>query len=451
MKKAYERPVINKLQTGLMNKFGRSPAYARKVREEIDGVAINDLVDQFGSPLFVYSEKAIRQKYQQMYAAFSTRYPNVVFGWSYKTNYLQAICAVMHQEGAIAEVVSEMEYDKARAFGIPGEQIMFNGPHKPLPVLEKAMTDGAMVNVDHLDEICDLEQVSEKLGRQLHVGMRLNLDAGIYPQWSRFGFNLESGQALDAVKRMVNGGKLILSGLHCHIGTFIMEPSAYARQIEKMVAFAYEVEDKFGLAMEYIDIGGGFPSRSRLKGTYLPADIAIPPIDDYAEQITDALSRSLRPGDFPKLVLESGRAVIDEAGYLISSIVATKRLPDGTRAYVADAGVNALFTSFWYKFNIELDREVSGINENSVIYGPLCMNIDVIDEGVLLPPMKRGTRLIFSPVGAYNNTQWMQFIEYRPNVVLISESGEMDLIREAEDLTDITRREKLPERLAGTA
>ena len=451
MKKAYERPVINKLQTGLMNKFGRSPAYARKVREEIDGVAINDLVDQFGSPLFVYSEKAIRQKYQQMYAAFSTRYPNVVFGWSYKTNYLQAICAVMHQEGAIAEVVSEMEYDKARAFGIPGEQIMFNGPHKPLPVLEKAMTDGAMVNVDHLDEICDLEQVSEKLGRQLHVGMRLNLDAGIYPQWSRFGFNLESGQALDAVKRMVNGGKLILSGLHCHIGTFIMEPSAYARQIEKMVAFAYEVEDKFGLAMEYIDIGGGFPSRSRLKGTYLPADIAIPPIDDYAEQITNALSRSLRPGDFPKLVLESGRAVIDEAGYLISSIVATKRLPDGTRAYVADAGVNALFTSFWYKFNIELDREVSGINENSVIYGPLCMNIDVLDEGVLLPPMKRGTRLIFSPVGAYNNTQWMQFIEYRPNVVLISESGEMDLIREAEDLTDITRREKLPERLAGTA
>ena len=447
MKKAYERPVINKLQTGLMNKFGRSPAYARKVREDIAGVAINDLVDQFGSPLFVYSEKAIRQKYQQMYSAFSTRYPNVVFGWSYKTNYLQAVCAVMHQEGAIAEVVSEMEYDKARAFGIPGEQIMFNGPHKPLPVLEKAMADGAMVNVDHLDEICDLEQVSEKLGRQLHVGMRLNLDAGIYPQWSRFGFNLETGQALDAVKRVVNGGKLILNGLHCHIGTFIMEPTAYARQIEKMVAFAYEVEEKFGLAMEYIDIGGGFPSRSRLKGTYLPADIAIPPIDDYAEQITNALSRSLRPGDFPKLVLESGRAVIDEAGYLISSIVATKRLPDGTRAYVADAGVNALFTSFWYKFNIELDREVSGINENSVIYGPLCMNIDVLDEGVLLPPMKRGTRLIFSPVGAYNNTQWMQFIEYRPNVALISEKGEVDLIREAEDLTDITRREKLPERL----
>ena len=75
------------------------------------------------------------------------------------------------------------------------------------------------------------------------------------------------------------------------------------------------------------------------------------------------------------------------------------------------------------------------------------MNIDVIDEGSLLPPMEKGTKLIFSPVGAYNLTQSMQFIEYRPNVVLIGLDRQVDLIREAEDLTDIERREILPERL----
>lgn len=450
MKKTYEKPVIKKLQSGLMNKFGSSPAYARQVRDEIGGVSIDELVEQYGSPLFVYSEKAVRQKYQEVHTAFSTRYPNVVFGWSYKTNYLPAICALMHQQGSVAEVVSEMEYEKARALGVPGDQVIFNGPHKPLPILERAISEGAMVNVDHLDEICDLEQISKKLGRSLNVGIRLNLDAGIYPQWSRFGFNLENGQAMDAVKRMAHGGKLALNGVHCHIGTFITDPAAYARQVEKMVAFAREVEEGFDFSIEYIDIGGGFPSRSRLKGTYLSPDIAVPSIDEYAEAITEALSRSLRPGDFPKLILESGRALIDEAGYLISTVIATKRLPDGTRAYVIDAGVNALFTSFWYKFNIQLDREISGINENCVVYGPLCMNIDVVDEGALLPPLKRGTRMIFSPVGAYNNTQWLQFIEYRPNVVLIGEDGVVDLIREAEDLTDVTRREKLPERLALT-
>ena len=448
MKRPYEKPIINKLHTGLMNKFGRSPAYARKVRSEIDGASIDSLVEKYGSPLFVYSERCLRQKHRQMHTAFSTRYPNVVMGWSYKTNYLSAICAIMHQQGSIAEVVSEMEYQKARAAGIPGEKIIFNGPHKSLAALEKAVKEGAIINVDHLDEIYDLEQITQKLKRKIHIGIRLNLDAGIYPQWSRFGFNLETGQALDAVKRIKQGGKLILNGLHCHIGTFIMETSAYAKEIEKMVGFAYEVEKTFDFSIEYLDIGGGFPSKSRLKGVYLPPEVALPSIDEYAEAITHALSKALRPGDFPKLILESGRALVDEAGYLITSVVASKRLADGTRAYVADAGLNLLFTSFWYKFNIEMDREVGGINEHSVIYGPLCMNIDILDEGVLLPPLTRGTRLIISPVGAYSQTQSMQFIEYRPAAVLVGEKGEVDLIREAEDLTDINRREKLLKRLA---
>ena len=447
MKKAYEKPVINRLETGFMNKFGSSPLYARKIRKDIDGVPIDELVEKYGSPLFVISEKKLRQKYREAYNAFSSRYPNVLFGWSYKTNYLQAVCAALHQEGAIAEVVSAFEYEKARKLGIEGKDIIFNGPHKPIDILEKAALEGAKIHIDHFDEILDLEKVAEKLGKQIKVAIRLNMDTGIHPQWSRFGFNLESGQALDAVKRIASGGKLILNGLHCHIGTYILEPEAYAREVEKMVKFAYEVEDNFGFKIEYLDIGGGFPSKSKLKGTYLPPDVLVPSIDEFAEKITESLYKNLRPGDFPTLILESGRAIIDEAEYLITTVFASKRLPDGRKAYIADAGVNLLFTAFWYKFNIEIDREVQGTNEPAVIYGPLCMNIDVLDEGTMLPPLERGTRLIFSPVGAYNNTQWMQFIEYRPNVVMIMEDGTVEVVREREDLTDIERREKLPEKL----
>ena len=447
MKLPYEKPIIQKLQTGYMNKYGRSFAYARKVRKDIDGVLIDDLVDQFGSPLFVYSENNIRHKYRQMLNAFSTRYPNVVFGWSYKTNYLNAICALMHQQGSLAEVVSEMEYEKARDLGIAGEKIIFNGPYKSLAALERAVEEGATINVDHLDEIYDLELVAQKTNRPIHIGIRLNLDAGIHPQWSRFGFNLESGQALEAVKRIKTGGKLIVNGLHCHIGTYIMEVEAYAKQVEKMVSFSRELEKHFDFSIEYIDIGGGFPSKNRLKGVYLPPEVGLPSIDEYAEAITHALLKTLSPGDFPKLILEAGRALVDEAGYLITTVNSAKRLADGSRAYVVDAGLNVLFTSFWYKFNIEMDREAGGVNENCIIYGPLCMNIDTLDEGVLLPPLTRGTRLILSPVGAYNQTQSMQFIQYRPASVLIGNNGEIDLIREAEDLSDIVRREKTPERL----
>ncbi|MDQ7055327.1 MAG: alanine racemase [Persephonella sp.] len=447
MKKIYEKPVITKLQTGFMNKFGSSPLYARKIRKDIDGVPISELVEKFGSPLFVISEKKLREKFRQIYNAFSTRYPNVQFGWSYKTNYLKAVCAVLHQEGAIAEVVSAFEYEKARNLGIEGKEIIFNGPHKPVEILEVAASEGAKIHIDHFDEITDLEKIAEKLGKQIKVAIRINMDTGIHPQWDRFGFNLETGQALDAVKRIASGGKLVLNGLHCHIGTFILEPEAYGREVEKMVKFAYEVEDNFGFKIEYLDIGGGFPSKNRLKGTYLPPDVAVPPVDEYAEKITESLYSNLRPGDFPKLILETGRAIVDEAEYLITTVFASKRLPDGRKAYIADAGVNLLFTAFWYKFNIEIDREVQGSNEPAVIYGPLCMNIDIIDEGTMLSPLERGTRLIFSPVGAYNNTQWMQFIEYRPNVVMVMEDQTVEVIREKENLSDIEKRERLPERL----
>jgi len=448
MKPRYEKPVIIKQQTGIMNKFGSNPLYSRKVRKEIDGVSLDDLTENYGSPLFVYSESKLRERYQKIYQAFATRYPQVQMGWSYKTNYLKAICAVLHQEGALAEVVSEFEYDKARNLGVEGRNIIFNGPRKSLKALEKAAIEGAMIHIDHLDEIYDLEKVSTKLRRQINVGIRLNMDTGVYPQWSRFGFNIESGEALQAVKRIFNNKKLIITGLHSHIGTFIMEAEAYGQQVTKMVHFAYEIEDQFDYKIEYLDIGGGLPSRIKLKGTYLPPDLALPSLDSYAEAITEALYKNLRPGDQPRLILESGRAVIDEAGYLITSITAAKRLPDGRKAYIADAGVNLLFTSFWYKFNFELDREVRGLAEASVIYGPMCMNIDVIDEGSLLPPLDRGTRLIISPVGAYNQTQSMQFIEYRPNVVLIDEQGKVHLIRAAEKLEDIEQNEKLPEYLA---
>jgi len=252
------------------------------------------------------------------------------------------------------------------------------------------------------------------------------------------------------VKRIHSRDHLVLKGLHAHIGTFILDPEAYGQETAKMAAFATEVTDRFGFEIDYLDVGGGFPSKSRLKGTYLPPDVAVPPLEAYAESITDALYSNLPAGVFPRLILETGRALVDEAGFLITTIFATKRLPDGRRTYIADAGLNDLFTAFWYKFEIEVDREIQGMNEPAMVNGPLCMNIDVLDEGTLLPPLRRGTRLIFSPVGAYNVTQWMQFIEYRPAVVLVGEDGSVDLIREREDLTDVERRELLPERLKRT-
>ncbi len=445
MKKPYQKPTIVKLQIGTLRE--QKSALAQRVRFEIDGVPVKDLLQKFGSPLFVFSEKRLREQFRYAKRLFETHYPRVEFSWSYKTNYLDAICRIFHQEGATAEVVSEFEYEKARRLGVPGEKIIFNGPYKPRTILKKAVEEGARIHVDSMDEILDLEEIAKELERKISIGIRLNLDTGIYPRWDRFGFNLESGEALQVVQRIAAGGQLEIVGLHCHQGTFILEPAAYGRAAEKLLGFAQKLEEAFGWTIEYLDLGGGFPSRNRLKGLYLPPEVAVPPLSEYAESIAKALLSNLNSRDYPLLILESGRALVDEAGFLITTVQAVKRLPDGRRAYVLDAGVNLLFTAFWYHFRVDLGEEVLGPPEPSVLYGPLCMNIDVVEEAVNLPPLSRGVPLVLSPVGAYNVTQWMQFITYRPRVILITEKGEAEVIREAETLEDLVRLERVPAHL----
>ncbi|GAX88065.1 diaminopimelate decarboxylase [Lebetimonas natsushimae] len=441
----YEKPTINRVDFAIASKYG-SPLKTQKIRSEIDGVNVRELIKDFGSPLFVFSERAIEDKYLEFKEAFSSRYPEVEFWWSYKTNYLDAICKIYHKLGSKAEVVSEFEYQKARRNGIEGKNIIFNGPYKPKDALRVAVKEGAKIHIDHLYEINDLEDIAEELGVNIPVAIRCNMDTGIYPQWSRFGFNIDNGEAYEAVKRIYKGKKLYLTGLHAHIGTFMLSASAYANEVRKLMQLRKKLEEDFGYEIEYIDIGGGFASKNRLKGVYQPPEVIVPSADEYAEAITNAIYE-FNDKKLPKLYLETGRALIDEAGYLLTSVFADKRFPDGKKGYIVDAGVNLLYTAFWYNFDIALDKRYEGLNEPSMINGPLCMNIDVIAENIMLPPLERGSVLSIWPVGAYNYTQSMQFIRYRPRVVLIDKNSTPHLIREADDLEYVVEKEIVPDYL----
>jgi diaminopimelate decarboxylase len=445
-KKKYERPTIVRHMTGFGNKFGR--AQKSRIKKEIDGVLVKDLIRHHGSPVFVFSEKTIRMNFRRALNTFSVRYPKVQFAWSYKTNYLDAVCRIFHQEGSWAEVVSEFEYDMAKNNGIVGEKIIYNGPYKPEAALYTAVHEGARIHMDHYDELYLLERISKDIGKPIDVGIRVNMDTGIYPSWDRFGFNLDNGEAMNAVRRIQAGGKLRLTGLHSHIGTFVTEPAAYRNESSKLAAFAASINREFGFIVDYIDVGGGFASKNTLHAQYAPGRESNPTIDAYAEAVTSGLlEHGFPPDKLPMLILETGRALIDEAGYLLTTVIGNKRLPNGSRAMIVDAGVNLLFTSTWYKHDVMLSEEKEGIMEETVIYGPLCMNIDVIRPAVNLPVMDSGDILVIHPVGAYNVTQWMQFIRMRPAVVLVGENQLVDVIREAESLDMVKTPEHVPERL----
>lgn len=449
----WEAPRIVPLALQSLNKFGQRRALA-DVQASIDGVPLESLVARYGSPLYVTSEQRLRANIRRIRQAFATRCPKVIHGWSYKTNYNGAVCSILHQEGSWAEVVSRFEYEKARMLGVPGEHILFNGPNKSRSILERAIADGALIHVDHRDELEMIERIGQERRECVPVTLRLNFDTGFTEPWSRFGFNLESGAARAAIAYVKASPHLRMNGLHCHIGTFILDPRAYAAEVNVLCSLAKEIEED-GTRLSYLDMGGGLPSRNALQGIYLPPEQAVPEIEEYAEAICsaflDGTAYRLESGEErPTLVFESGRAVIDDAQSLITSVVGRKALADGRPAAILDAGLNALFTALWYDHPLRLASPVCGEPRDTVLYGPLCMNIDVVRRSVQLPPLALGDRLVVNPVGAYNTTQSMQFIEYRPATVLIhgdTQAPQVSVIRIAENLEVVCGPERLPAHL----
>lgn len=448
MPATWEPPFVQPHVLGSTNKFGRRAA-GNSTRSEIEGHAVEALTRRYGSPLFIVSERRLRGNARRLRAAFERHWPDVVHGWSYKTNYTAAVCNILHQEGCWAEVVSRFEYEKARHLGVPGERILFNGPNKPRAALERAVAEGAHVHVDHFDELALLESVAAGQGRRVPMTLRLTVNTGYAEPWSRFGFDLETGEAHEAAARVQASPHLALTGLHNHLGTFMLEPRAYAAQVRRLTGFMRQQEAGGGTRIETLDIGGGLPSRNALQGIYAPPEQAVPEVEEYAEAVGLSLQQCLadRPGPRPTLVFESGRAVVDDAAFLATTVVGTKRLPDGRHAGILDAGVNVMLTAFWYNHPVKLVTPKQGQPRETVLYGPLCMNIDVMRHSVQLPPLETGDQLLFGPVGAYNNTQWMQFIEYRPAIVLLHPDGGHSVIREAENLESMCQHDRLPPHL----
>jgi diaminopimelate decarboxylase len=442
----YERPVIKKMNIGMMNKFGTRTEYEPVTH--IESVPVKSLISEYGSPLFVISEKQIRRNYQNSTRIFKTRYPKVQFAWSYKTNYLNAVCNIFHQEGSWAEVVSGFEYNKAIGNGVPGNKIIFNGPNKTDNELITASQNKSLIHIDHLDELFTLIELSEKNNLKPRVAIRVNMDTGIYPKWDRFGFNFENGQAWNAIVRIMNDKNIELVGLHCHIGTFMLSAAAYSMAANKLCELTFSLKTKYGKVIQYLDLGGGFPSVNTLKGSYLPGSDTVPSIDQFADAITGViLGYGFKQEEMPLLILETGRALIDDAGFLLGTVIANKRLSDGRRATILDFGVNTLFTSFWYDHKISPAQPFGEYTEEMVLFGPLCMNIDIIRESVSMPLLEKGNQVVVHKVGAYNMTQWMQFITLRPNVVLIDSDNNTHVIRKAESLDYIELPEQVPQHL----
>ena len=458
----YEAPNIELIQISTIGKHSILNMGTSSVFEEVDDV--EKLLNKYDSPLFLLSEKKLRSKYNEFKDAFTEEGIETIIGYSYKTNYLPALCSILKQEGAWAEVVADMEYKLARSLNIPGSRIIFNGCYKTETELNKAVSEDALINIDSFNELELLDRVAGSLGKKARTGIRINFVMGNMP-WTKFGFNYESGEAKEALEKISKKKNIKFEAIHNHSGTFNVDPKMYSKSTRIIIELA-EYAKKLGLNTKIIDVGGGFPSSNKLKPQY-----DIPGGSKYNEntlqQFSSAIMNHLKKAKHlfnkgkPILILEPGRAIVDEAMQLISKVVSKKKDANGNDSIVMDAGVNILPTAYWYDFEPKLANKLNGSNNNLngktkkngsnyngpvKMYGPLCMQIDSINESVNLPSVELGDVIVFSNVGAYNLTQSMQFIQTRPAVVLLGSNG-VELIRRKETWRDIFKLDTLPKRL----
>src|SRR3989344_9496339 len=164
--------------------------------ETVEGVKIDNLVSQYGSPLLIFSKRIILEKYRKLKDALERHYPNAQIAYSVKTNYLPALVNILKQEGAFAEVVSGFEFWLAKRLGFKPQEIIFNGPDKKTADIETALREGVILNVDNQQELERIGHISQKLDGEATIGLRVCTTIGSY-EWSRIGFNLDNGEAYE--------------------------------------------------------------------------------------------------------------------------------------------------------------------------------------------------------------------------------------------------------------
>jgi len=445
----YEPPRISRRDLSFDKQWaGGTTIHPVSVEDAIDGIPAADLRARFGSPLYVVSEATLRRNVRAFGAAFRSRYPDTIVAYSYKTNYVSGILRVVHQEGAYAEVVSGFELELARSLGVPGRQIVYNGPHKRPEELRQAIALGARINIDSLEELSDLQELARSASRPVKIGIRVNMKLND-PPWDRFGFNLESGQALEACRRVHAAPGLALAGFHIHAGTFVTQLEIYERAVAGLVGLAKTVEGRHWGNIEYLDFGGGYASRNTLLNQLLPGDFTTPDYEQYAEAICRPLKAGLRGlRRRPTLILEPGRALVDDAVTLLVSVVSVKTMLRGRKGIVVDGGVNLLPTAYYFKHAVAPTNGVGGAAETADLLGPLCMQIDVLRRDVALPAVERGAILLIRHAGAYTISNSMQFIYPRPPVAMIG-NGKLHLLRRGEQGADLVRLDEIPAHLRG--
>lgn len=368
-------------------------------------------------PVYLADRSVLVDRVEELRRCLIEAWPEHIIAFSFKTNYGVAREGLLRELGVWAEVVSGREYELARALGHAPEQTIFNGPYKTDAELVRALDEGAMVNLNDVEELERTLELarSGRLPEPCPVGLRVSSNRlGIIRQ-TRFGLSLDDGEAAEAVRLIAETSALRLDGLHMHLLGDTDEVDIYRRAARALGSFAREQSlDE----LSYVDMGGGFPAsgpKPRSRNRWDPR-----PISEYVEAIAEELFSFFEGERRPVLVLEPGRYLVGDAVVLVSQVIRA-RVVDGLQTAVTNGAITMLPLIHYVpqiarSFGPDLEPR-DGEMLSTVVYGSSCREDDVLFEGPLAETAV-GDLLVHYAAGAYNQNLSPGFIFETPELEL---------------------------------
>jgi len=411
---------------------------------EIGGVSLNRIAAEHGTPVYVYDEETLRAAARAYRDGFAEAYPRSRVVYAAKAFLASAIVRIIREEGIGVDVVSGGELFMALRAGMPAAEISFHGNNKSVAELTEAIEAGVgKIVIDNHHEIDLLESIVEDRNAPIEVMLRVNPGVDVHTHRkistgladSKFGMPIASGQAADAVSRIVTVPNLRLIGYHSHVGSQLFEPGATISSIDELLAFGATMRDTHGIEVEHLSPGGGYGIG------YLDSDKPLTPASwarIVATAVIDGCVRHDLP--LPILTIEPGRALIGRAGVALYTVGAIKELP-GIRTYVAvDGGMadNIRPALYEARYSAEIaNRSAVGPKNPVTIAGKYCESGDLLIEHIDLPRLEAGDLLAIPAAGAYCLSMASNYnLSLRPAVVMVT-GGRSQLIRRRETYDDL--------------
>lgn len=419
---------------------------------EIGGCDLVKLTEKYGTPLYVLDEATIRKICRDYKDAFKG-YPKVNMMYASKALCSSATSALIASEGFGFDVVSSGEIFTVYKSGANMSKVLFNGNNKSYDELSLAIELGVgRISVDNFFELSLLNEIAKSHKKIVNILLRIT--PGIechtheYIQTghldSKFGFDLT--QIDDAVELIVNDyTNLKLHGLHAHIGSQIFEKSIYGDEIEILVKEIARLDEKFGLKLDEINIGGG------LGVKYVEADYP-PSTYEVAEIVIKRLYECIEKYkiDAPALFIEPGRSIISTSGVTLYTLGSSKQVPKGKTYFAVDGGMadNARPSMYQAKYDAQIANKPDyELAQTVTVAGRFCESGDILIKNIKLPEIEEGDILCVYNTGAYNYSMASNYNRVQKPAMVLVNNSQSDIIIKRESLEDLIAHDIIPDRL----